>query len=136
MRDFLNSFGKAALSGTSQVVLPDKIDFGPIDSGSPFTSHRLGESHDATAVFCIGADTAETVTAELYHSDAASDAGDGALADPEFLASIAVAAPRQGCFAFIPFPKTHKRYVQAAVSASGAETAEVAAWIEPGPAVR
>jgi hypothetical protein len=128
MRDALNNFGTIALAGgTTTVVLPNIIDFGPIDDRSPLTSHRTGAQHDATVVFAIDGDLSAAATGiKLGHSDDNSTFTDLVTA-PNF-----AAAARAGDRITLKFPLEHKRYVRASATA-GTGGVNISAWVEPGP---
>jgi hypothetical protein len=127
MTDFQNRFGKnvAGTSSAGAVVMFDNVlDFGEIDDRAAMRTHRTGEAREETVVF--SGDAAKVTSVALYHS--ADNSTFTALV------SMPVSGAVNGDFTFLPFPKSHQRYVQAAVTQKAASTAAgvVSARIEPG----
>jgi len=121
MTDFLNRFG-VVVAGNSD----NTLDFEAIDSRAAMQTHRTGEQHDSTVVFHIGADFSGNVTPKLIHCDTA----DGTFTD--LVVGETRIDPKAGNFAIIPMPKSHKRFVKAALTAA-ASGATIEAYLEPGP---
>jgi hypothetical protein len=118
MTDYLSRFGAVTNTGSDNV-----LDFGTIDPRAAMQNHRTGEQHEATVVFHAAQDITGSVTPKLQDS-----VDNVTFAD--LVVGQAVTNPKTGGFAFIPMPKTHKRYVRAALAA--AQTG-VTAYLEPGP---
>jgi hypothetical protein len=119
MTDYLGRFGDTTNTGSENV-----LDFGGIDSRAAMQSHRTGEQHEITVVFSTAADIASgSVTPKIQ------DSADGSTFT-DLLVGQAVATPKAGAFAFIPMPKTHKRYIRTALAAA---QAGIIAYLEPGP---
>ena len=119
MTDYLSRFGTVTNTGSENI-----LDFGEIDSRAAMQSHRTGEQHEATVVFHTAADIAAgSVTPKIQ------DSADGSTFT-DLLVGQAVATPKAGAFAFLPMPKTHKRYVRAALAAA---QPGITAYLEPGP---
>jgi hypothetical protein len=132
MTDYLNRFGaNTAVSGNAggTAVFADILDFGPIDVNAAMQSHRTGEAAEETVVFRSTGAYASLKSVQLEDCDDAA----GTFTT---LVTLAAAAPTgEGDFAFIPFPKTHKRYVRASAVTTAAITAGViSARMEPGTA--
>jgi hypothetical protein len=122
MTDYLTNFGATTAAGSANV-----LDFGEIDARAAMQNHRTGEQHEMTAVFRIAADSAITITAKLQDS-----ADNSSFAD--LMVGQAVAGPKAGDFAFLPFPLVHKRYVRAAIAYGGSTAPTgISAYIEAGP---
>jgi hypothetical protein len=121
MTDYLGRFGATTNTGSENM-----LDFGAIDSRAAMQSHRTGEQHEATVVFHTSADITGTVTPKLQDTDDIS----GTPVWGDLVTAQGVVNPKAGAFAFIPMPKTHKRYVRAATAAAAAT---VTAFLEPGP---
>jgi hypothetical protein len=118
MTDYLSRFGTVTNTGSDNV-----LDFGTIDPNAAMQSHRTGEQHEATVVFHAAQNITGSVTPKLQ------DSVDN-VAFTDLVVGQAVVNPKAGGFAFIPMPKTHKRYVRAALAAA---QAGVTAYLEPGP---
>jgi hypothetical protein len=118
MTDFLSRFGAVTTTGSDNV-----LDFSAIDPRAAMQSHRTGEQHEATVVFYAAQDITGTVTPKLQHSDDNS-------AFTDLVTGQSVTNPMSGGFAFIPMPKTHKRYIRAA---TGEAQTLVTAFLEAGP---
>jgi len=117
MTDFNSRFGTVTNTGSENV-----IDFGDIDKRAAMQSHRTGEQHEATVVFYAETDITGSVTPKLEHSD-------DNVTFTNLVTGASVTDPKAGNFALIPMPKTHKRYVRAAI---GAAQAGITAFLEPG----
>jgi hypothetical protein len=126
MTDYLNRFGgnlAAASAGT--VDFENTLDFGDIDSRSVVGTHRTGETPDETIVVASTVTTGAT-SIIVAHADVAG----GAYTTIE---TLPVGTLARGDFMWIPFPKTHKRYVKLQVVSSGALAAgALSARLEPG----
>jgi hypothetical protein len=118
MTDYNCRFGTVTENGSDNV-----LDFQAIDPRAAMQSHRTGEQNEATVVFYAEADITGSVTPKLQHSD------DNA-AFTDLVTGAAVTDPKAGNFALIMMPKSHKRYIRAALAA--AQTG-VTAFMEPGP---
>jgi len=123
MTDFNSRFGTVTNTGSENV-----LDFEAIDPRAEMQSHRTGEQHESTVVFhsdydFYGRDIAIEVIPKLQHSD-----------DNEYFTDLVTGAsvydPKAGNFAFITMPKTHKRYVRAALAEA---RSGITAFLEPGP---
>jgi hypothetical protein len=124
MTDFLNRFG--VITGTLATTSENTLDFGDIDDRAAMRSHRTGEASEETVVFSAsGVGAAVSVTVKLQDSD-----DDSTFTD--LVSGQAVKGPA-GDFAWLPFPKVHKRYVRAAIGTALA-AGSVSARIEPGTA--
>jgi hypothetical protein len=122
MTDYLTNFGATTSAGSANV-----LDFGAIDARAAMQSHRTGEQHELTVVFKIAADSSITITGKLQDS-----ADNSTFTD--LVVGQAVAGPKAGDFAFLPFPLIHKRYVRAAIAYGGSTAPTgVSAYIEAGP---
>ncbi|MDR2095880.1 MAG: hypothetical protein LBP76_10250 [Treponema sp.] len=119
MTDFLSRFGAVTNTGSENT-----LDFGPIDGRAAMQSHRTGEQHEAAVVFHAAANITGAVTPKLQDSDDNTTFTD-------LVTGQAVTNPKAGAFAFFPMPKTHRRYVRAALAAAATG---VTAYLEPGPA--
>jgi hypothetical protein len=117
MTDYNSRFGTVTNTGSDNV-----LDFEAIDDRAAMQSHRTGEQHDSTVVFFAASDITGSVTPKLQHSDDNTTFAD-------LVTGTAIANPKAGNFAVIPMPKTHKRYVRAAL-ASAQDGIE--AFLEPG----
>ncbi|MDR2729523.1 MAG: hypothetical protein LBB81_01330 [Treponema sp.] len=118
MTDYISRFGNVTDTGSDNV-----FDFNAIDPRAAMQNHRTGEQHDSTVVFHAASDITGSVTPVLQHSD-------DNITFTNLLTGPTVTNPKAGNFAVIPMPKTHKRYMQAALTA--AHTG-VTAFLEPGP---
>jgi hypothetical protein len=118
MTDYLGRFGAVTNTGSANV-----LDFGAIDERAAMQSHRTGEQHETTVVFHTSANVTGSVTPILQDSEDNSTFN-------ALVTGQAVTNPKTGAFAFIPMPKTHKRYVRAATAAAATT---VTAYLEPGP---
>ena len=130
MTDYLNRFGSsgAGTSSASAVLLENVLDFGPIDPDAAMQTHRTGEAPEETIVF--SGDAAKATIVRLQHSDDNS-------AFTTIVEMPVSAVTATGDFAFMPFPKSHKRYVRAGIQAvANAPLGAVSARIEPGAALR
>lgn len=122
MTDFLGRFGTVATTGSTNV-----LDFGAIDERAAMQSHRTGEQHEITVVFHTSAAITGAVTPKIQDSDDNSTFTD-------LVTGQAVTNPGIGPIAFIPMPKTHKRYVRAAFSTViSSPPTTITAFLEPGP---
>jgi hypothetical protein len=117
MTDFLSRFGTVTNTGSDNV-----LDFSEIDGRAAMQSHRTGEQHDSTVVFYAEQDITGNVTPKLQDSDDNSTFTD-------LVTGQAVSNPKAGNFALILMPKTHKRYVRAALDE---DQDGVTAFLEPG----
>lgn len=117
MTDYKSRFGTVTNTGSENV-----LDFEAIDPRAAMQNHRTGEQHEATVVFFAEADITGSVTPKLQHSDDNSTFTD-------LVTGSVITNPKAGNFALIPMPKTHKRYVRAAL---GAAQAGITAFLEPG----
>jgi hypothetical protein len=118
MTDYKSRFGAVTNAGSDNV-----LDFEAIDPRAAMQSHRTGEQHESTVVFHAAADINGSVTPKLQ------DSSDNATFT-DLVTGSAVANPKAGNFALIMMPKSHKRYVRAALAAAAAG---VTAYLEPGP---
>jgi len=118
MTDFLSRFGAVTNTGSDNT-----LDFEAIDKRAAMQSHRTGEQHDSTVVFFAKTDITGSVTPKLQDSADGTTFADLVTGQP-------VVNPKAGNFALIPMPKTHKRYVKAALAAA---MAGIEAFLEPGP---
>jgi hypothetical protein len=127
MTDYLSRFGAVTNAGSDNV-----LDFGGIDTRAAMQSHRTGEQHEMTVVFRAATDIASTVTVTVKLQDSADNS-----AFTDLIVGQAIAGPKAGDFAFLPFPLVHKRYVRAIVtganSSGSVAVSGVSAYIEPGP---
>jgi len=117
MTDYKSRFGTVTNTGSENV-----LDFEAIDPRAAMQSHRTGEQHESTVVFYAEADITGSVTPKLQHSDDNNTFTD-------LVTGTAITNPKTGNFALITMPKTHKRYVRAALAE--AQTG-VTAFLEPG----
>jgi hypothetical protein len=120
MTDFLNRFGVTTASGSENT-----LDFEGIDERAAMQSHRTGEQHDSTAVFRLAADFTGNITPKLIHCQTET----GTYTD--LVVGQTIVNPKAGNFALIPMPKSHFRYVRAALTAA-ASGATIEAFLEPG----
>ena len=118
MTDYKSRFGTVTNTGSENV-----LDFEAIDPRAAMQSHRTGEQHESSVVFYAETDIADSVVPKLQHSDDNSTYAD-------LVVGQAVTNPKAGNFALIQMPKSHKRYVRAALAA--AQTG-ITAFLEPGP---
>jgi len=118
MTDYKSRFGTVTDTGSENV-----LDFENIDPRAAMQSHRTGEQPESTVVFYAEQDITGSVTPKLQESDDNTTFTD-------LVTGQAVTDPKAGNFAFIPMPKSHKRYVRAALAAA---QAGVTAFLEPGP---
>lgn len=129
MTDYLNRFGgcaAAASAGTS--VFDNVLDFGPIDPDAATRTHRTGEAPEETVVF--GGNGAQATAVNLEH-------GDDTAAFTVLVSMPVSVTAAAGDFAFLPFPKSHKRYVRASMAAkAGTAAGAVSARIEAGASPR
>jgi len=121
MTDFLNRFG--AVTNTGSI---NTLDFNSIDARAAMQTHRTGEQHDSTVVFHLAENFTGNITPKLIHCDTA----DGTFTD--LVVGETKVDPKAGNFALIPMPKSHKRFVKAALTAA-ASGATIEAFLEPGP---
>jgi len=121
MTDALSRFGIVTTSGSTNT-----LDFETIDTRAAMQTHRTGEQHDSTAAFFIDADFIGNVTPMLIHCDTA----DGTFTN--LVTGETRINPKAGNFALIPMPKSHKRFVKAAITAA-ASGVTIEAFLEPGP---
>jgi len=117
MTDFKSRFGTVTNTGSENV-----LDFAEIDSRAAMQSHRTGEQPEATVVFYAEQNITGSVTPKLQ------DSADNATFT-DLVTGQAVTNPKAGNFALIPMPKSHKRYVRAALAAA---QSGVSAFLEPG----
>ena len=117
MTDYKSRFGTVTNTGSDNV-----LDFESIDPRAAMQSHRTGEQHESTVVFHAAQDVTGSVTPKLQDSD-----DNATFAD--LVVGPAITNPKAGNFALMPMPKTHKRYVRAAL---GAAQAGITAFLEPG----
>jgi len=110
-------FGKVSDTGSENV-----LDFDTIDQRAAMQSHRTGEQHEATVVFYAETDITGSVTPKLEHSD-------DNVTFTNLVTGASVTDPKTGNFALLQMPKTHKRYVRAAI---GAAQSSIIAFLEPG----
>jgi hypothetical protein len=123
MTDYLNRFGGVTNTGS------DVIDFGEIDSRAAMRSHRTGEAEEETVVF-----TAKDVGPTVAVTARLQDSESSASGFTDLVVAQAVTGP-SGDFVWLPFPKTHKRYVRAALGAAlsaGTVTARIEAGTSRG----
>jgi len=118
MTDYKSRFGSVTNTGSENV-----LDFETIDERAAMQSHRTGEQHESTVVFFAETDITGNVTPKLQDS-----ADNSTFTD--LVVGQAVTNPKAGNFALIQMPKSHKRYVRAALAAA---QAGVTAFYEPGP---
>jgi len=118
MTDFRSRFGTVTNNGSENV-----LDFEAIDPRAAMQSHRTGEQPESTVVFFAEAKITGSVTPKLQDSADNQNFTDLVVAP-------AITNPRAGNFALITMPKTHRRYVRAALAAA---QAGVTAFLEPGP---
>jgi hypothetical protein len=118
---------------TTEVYSASTIDFGASDSRLSDTSIKTGEQHELTVVFNVEAALAAIDylgTPKLQ--DSANNSDWATLA----IGPDTAAAAAKGVICTFKMPKSHRRYVRAAITpqSSGTFTAvTVNAWLEPGP---
>jgi len=118
MTDYKSRFGAVTNTGSENV-----LDYESIDPRAAMQSHRTGEQPEATVVFHAAANITGSVTPKLQ------DSADN-ITFTDLVTGQAVTNPKAGNFALIQIPKSHKRYLRAALAA--AQTG-VTAFLEPGP---
>jgi hypothetical protein len=117
MTDYNSRFGTVTNTGSDNV-----LDFEAIDPRAAMQNHRTGEQHEATVVFYAASDITGNVTPKLQHSD-------DNVTFTDLVTGTAITNPKAGNFALLSMPKTHKRYVRAALAAA---QAGITAFLEPG----
>jgi hypothetical protein len=141
MTDFESRFGNIVISAATSGTSANTLDFGPIDDKAVMKSHRTGEQHDLTAVFIpkTAVSTAVVLTPKLQDSDTdvAANYKDLVTGVPVTISAGTGDSPPPASisFGYMPFPKTHKRYVRAALTAGASTTITVEAYLEAGPEI-
>jgi hypothetical protein len=126
MTDFLNRFGASA-AGTGTVDFENTLDFGPIDDKSVVGTHRTGEAPEETIVVNS---TVTSGVSDIVITSTPSLEGTPVWTEIERVKASEIVL---GDFLWIPFPKTHQRYVKLQAVATGTLAAgALTARVEPG----
>jgi hypothetical protein len=133
MRDGKLQFGNiVTVTKDTLAVSADLLDFGALQTGyTKSTKHKTGETADLAVVFQITADAAAADSFACRILECATEGGSYTTV----VEGATIAAPKAGILSTLPLPRTHLRFLKAAIypTSSGTATeATIAAWIEPG----